>query len=263
MPDRLLRLERDGPVAVVTIDRPEKRNALSREGWLELRDALQAIGADADVGGLLLTGAGQLAFAAGADVRELVDRDPLVALDGLVQRILLELEDLPVPTVAALNGDALGGGWELALACDLRVAAPHVRVGFPEVGLGIVPGAGGTRRLLQNVGIGRAKELILSGRLLGAADALALGLVNRVADRDVVAEARALLDAVLAKAPTAVRLAKSVLNATARGDGGWDLERVAYTLAFHTDERRDRMRWFLERRPRHDEASPGSGTGER
>ncbi|HXF56207.1 MAG TPA: enoyl-CoA hydratase/isomerase family protein [Actinomycetota bacterium] len=247
----LLRRELADGILTVTVDRPERRNALGRAGWLKLRDVVREVAQDGEIRGLVVTGAGNRAFVSGADVGELVDRPPEVALEGFVQRVLLELEDLPVPTVAALNGDAFGGGWELALACDFRVAAPHVRVGFPEVGLGIIPGAGGTQRLLQQLGLGRAKELVLTGRPVSAAEALQLGLVNRVVDGpDVLGAARELLERVLAHAPHAVRLAKAVLNATARGTGGWDLERLAYALSFCSEERRKRMRAFLEGRAR-------------
>jgi enoyl-CoA hydratase len=249
MSDPALRVEVDDGVALVTIDRPERRNAMSRDAWIEFRDVVGTLRRDGAARGLILTGAGDRVFAAGADVRELVDRDPAVALDGLVQGILTELEDLPVPTVAALNGHALGGGWEMALACDLRVAAEGARVGFPEVGLGILPGAGGTQRVLQHVGLGRAKELVLSGRILDASEALELGLVNRVVEKDRVLEtARQLLAAMLEQSPAAVRLAKTVLNATARGRTSWELERLAYTLSFHSPDREERMRAFLERR---------------
>jgi len=238
-----------GGVAIVTVDRPAQRNALSRAAWLELQAVVRAARSDDATTGMIVTGAGTQAFAAGADVGELVDRDPLVALDGLVQGILSELEDLPIPTVAAINGHALGGGWELALACDLRVAVAGARVGFPEVKLGIMPGAGGTQRLLQHVGIGRAKELILAARLLDADEALGLGLVNRIApDDDVLGASRALLDEVLAGGRLAVRLAKEVLNVSARGGDTSDLERLAYTLTFFGEERTERMRRFLDER---------------
>ena len=171
MPEAAIRSEIAEGVAVVTIDRPERRNAMSREAWLEFRSVIDVLSADQAVRGMILTGAGDRAFAAGADIGELADRPAFVALDGLVQGILLDLEALPFPTVAALNGHALGGGWELALACDLRVAVPSALVGFPEVGLGILPGAGGTLRLLQHVGIGLAKEWIFTGRLLTAEEA--------------------------------------------------------------------------------------------
>ena len=248
MPEGSLRTDRGSDdVVVVTVDRQERRNAMDRAAWVELRDLVHALRDDERLRGVIVTGAGDKAFVAGADVEELADRDPWVALTGAVQRTLLELEDLPVPTVAALNGDALGGGWELALACDLRVAAKHARVGLPEVGLGILPGAGGTQRLLQHVGLGRAKELVFTGRLLDADDAAALGLVNVVVE-DALGGARRLMDEVLRQAPTSVRLAKTVLNATARQEAGADLERLAYTLTFHTEDRGARMRRFLERR---------------
>jgi enoyl-CoA hydratase len=236
-------------VALVTINRPERRNALSRDIWLELSDLLDDLRADPETRGLIVTGAGKRAFAAGADVAELVDRAPLVALDGLVQKILLQLSDLPWPTIAALNGHALGGGWELALACDLRVAAPHARVGFPEVGLGIIPGAGGTLKLLQHVGVGRAMEWILTSRLLDAHEAASYGLINKVVDDGRVVEtARSLMAELGAQPRLAVRLAKIMVNAAARGEAGPELERLAYTLAFHSPERSERMHRFLDQR---------------
>ena len=249
MPESHLAVQRDDAgVVVATIEREERRNALGRDDWLALRALVRELADDPDVRGVIVTGAGDRAFAAGADVGELVDRPPLVALDGLVQRALRELEDLPVPTIAALNGHALGGGWELALACDLRVASEDARVGFPEVRLGLLPGAGGTQRLLQHVGIGVAKELILGARVLAADEALALGLVNDVVPSDdVLPAARRVLDEILGHGRLAVRLAKQVLNATARGGDASDLERVAYTMTFFDDERGERMRGFLER----------------
>jgi enoyl-CoA hydratase len=250
----LLQETTDG-VVVLTINLPARRNALSRSNWLELRDVLADLRDDPETRGLIITGAGDRAFAAGADVAELVERPPLVALEGLVQAILLQLEDLPFPTIAALNGHALGGGWELALACDLRVAAPHAKVGFPEVGLGIIPGAGGTLRLLQHVGVGHAMEWILTSRLLQAREAASFGLINRVADNDdVVDSARALMEEVKAQPQLAARLAKMMVRATARGDAGPELERLAYTLSFHSPERSERMHRWLDQRSK----GPGS-----
>ena len=249
MPESHLSVERDDAgVVVATIERDERRNALGRDDWLALRALVRELADDPDVRGVIVTGAGDRAFAAGADISELVDRPPLVALDGLVQRALRELEDLPVPTIAALNGHALGGGWELALACDLRVASEDAHVGFPEVRLGLLPGAGGTQRLLQHVGIGVAKELILGAKVMAADEALALGLVNDVVPSDdVMPTARRVLAEILGHGRVAVRLAKQVLNATARGGDASDLERVAYTLTFFDEERGERMRRFLER----------------
>lgn len=249
-------------VAVVTINRPGRRNALSRDTWLELAGVLNNLRTDPETRGLIVTGAGDRAFAAGADVAELVDRAPLVALDGLVQGILSQLSDLPWPTIAALNGHALGGGWELALACDLRVAAPHARVGFPEVGLGIIPGAGGTLRLLQHVGVGRAMEWILTSRLLDAREAASYGLINEVVNDGKVVEAARSLMSELGKQPRlAVRLAKMMVNATARGEAGPEFERLAYTLAFHSPERSERMKRFLDQRSARSGGKPPDEPG--
>jgi enoyl-CoA hydratase/carnithine racemase len=250
----LLKDTTDG-IAVVTVNRPDRLNALSRTSWLELRSLLGDLRNEPDIRGLIVTGAGDRAFAAGEDIDELVDRPPLVALEGLVQGILLQLEELPFPTIAALNGHALGGGWELALACDLRVAVPQARVGFPEVSLGIIPGAGGTLRLLRHVGVGRAMEWILTGRLLDAPEAASYGLINRVVDNgDVVGSAHALMEELGAQPRLAVRLAKMMINATARGEAGPEFERLAYTLAFHSSERSERMHHFLDQRSKRSKA---------
>jgi enoyl-CoA hydratase/carnithine racemase len=244
-----LRRETSDGIALVTLDRPERRNALSRDAWLELRGTLDDLRDDPEIRGMILTGAGDRSFAAGADVAELADRDPLVALDGLVQSVLLELEALPFPTIAALNGHALGGGWELALACDLRVAASTARVGFPEVGLGIMPGAGGTLRLLQHVGVGRAKEWIMTCRILDAEEAESFGLVNRVVEPgEALAAARSLMGELVSQPRLAIRVAKIVIDAAARGEASPELERLAYTLTFHGPDRSERMHRFLERR---------------
>jgi enoyl-CoA hydratase len=241
-------------VALVTIDRPKQRNALSRDAWVEFKEILRSLRATSTVRGLIVTGAGDRAFASGADIAELVDRPPSVALEGLVQGILDELEGVPFPTVAAINGHALGGGWELALACDLRVAVSSARLGFPEVGLGILPGAGGTLRLVRHVGIGLAKEWILTGRLIDADEAHTHGLVNRVVGpNEALVAARLLMDELIAQPATSIRLAKLLLNAAARGDANPELERLAYTLTFHEPDRAERMERFLQRSQRADE----------
>ena len=251
MPEATIRSELADGVAVVTIDRPERRNAMSREAWLEFRSVIDLLSADQAVRGMILTGAGDRAFAAGADIGELADRPAFAALDGLVQGILQALEALPFPTVAALNGHALGGGWELALACDLRVADPSALVGFPEVGLGILPGAGGTLRLLQHVGIGLAKEWIFTGRLLTAEEAGSHGLINRIAEPGQALDAaRSLMDELIAQPRLPLRISKILLDATARGQASPEMERLAYTLTFHAPDRSERMHRFLEERTR-------------
>ena len=244
-----IRCETVDRIATVTIDRPEHRNALSRDAWLELRSSIAGLAAETDIIGMIVTGAGDQAFVAGADIDELADRPPFVALDGLVQGILEDLDSAPFPTIAAMNGHALGGGWELALACDLRVAVESAKVGFPEVSLGIMPGAGGTLRLLQHVGVGLAKEWILTGRLLRADEAASHGLVNRVVGSGLALEAAHELMSELASQPRLpLRLAKILINAAARGQAGPDLERLAYTLTFHAPDRAERMHRFLEQR---------------
>lgn len=244
----LVRAETRDGITTITINRPERRNALSRSAWLALLDETRKVRNEPRARAVIVTGAGDKAFAAGADLTELVDREPLAALDALVSGVLQELEDLPVPTVAALNGHALGGGFELALACDFRVAVHSAAVGFPEVGLGVIPGAGGIRRLLHHVGLGRAKELVLSGKLLRAGEAEHLGLVNRVVERDDLMDAAGgLLGGILDKGPLAVRLAKLALNATASRNTDKDLETLAYTLSFFSEDRAERMRSFVER----------------
>jgi enoyl-CoA hydratase len=252
-----VRLEIEEGVAIITIDRPESRNAMSRPAWEGLRAHLASIRTDTGVLGLIITGSGERAFVAGADIRELVDRPPFASLDSLAHDVLLELEAMPIPTIAAINGHALGGGWELALACDLRVAVSSAKVGFPEVGLGIMPGAGGTLRLLRHVGVGLAKEWILLGTLLDARDALSYGLVNRVVEAgDALAEARRLMARLRAKPAMAIRMATLMVDAVARGDASPDMERLAYTLTFHAPGRAERMRAFLDRRDGEEPARP-------
>jgi enoyl-CoA hydratase len=261
--DSILRDTVDG-IATVTVNRPERRNALSRDMWRQLGAVLSELHRDPGIRGMVLTGAGERAFAAGADVAELVDRPPAVALDGLVSGILTDLEDLPFPTVAALNGHALGGGWELALACDARVAVPGAKVGFPEIGLGIMPGGGGITRLLQHVGVGLAKEWILTGRLLPAERAADHGLINRVVEPDALLdEAKALLGAMTEQSPMAFRLAKLAINAAARGNATAELERLAYALTYFGPERSERMRRFLDGVRHDDVADPASESDNR
>jgi methylglutaconyl-CoA hydratase len=260
MPEPRLLVERDeAGVVVATIDREERRNALGRDDWLALRSLVRELADDSDVRGVILTGAGDRAFAAGADIGELVDRAPLVALDGLVQRALRELEDLPVPTIAALNGHALGGGWELALACDLRVASPTAELGLTEASLAIIPGAGGTQRLPRLIGKSRAKDLILTARKLGAAEAERIGLVNRVARGDGEGALRAaaleLARAIAANGPVAVRAAKDAI------DHGVELpqreglahEARCYERVLETRDRLEALAAFAEKRkPRYE-----------
>jgi len=238
-------------VAVVTIDRPDARNAIDRQTTQELSAALEELGSRDDVEVLILTGAGEKAFVSGADIGELKARRRLDALRGINASLFRRLEDFPRPTIAAIRGHALGGGCEIAMACDLRVAGRSARLGQPEAGLGILAAAGGTYRLPRLVGVARAKELLFTGAVLSAEEALTIGLVNRVVEDDrVLAEARALAGKILEQSPLAVRIAKLAVNAWAKGgmDAWRAVEDLSQAILFEDEEKERRMSAFLERK---------------
>jgi len=244
-------VETEDRLAVVTLNRPEVRNAIDSTMVNELHDALDGLVADGEVQALVLTGAGDKAFAGGADIAQLRERTSLDALRRINAALFDKIEALPFPTVAAIRGYALGGGCELAMACDLRVAGEGARFGQPEVALGIIPAAGGTQRLPRLVGLGRAKELVLTGRVIDAQEAHRIGLVNQVVpDADVLDAARKLARDILAHGALAVRLAKLALNASSRApqDAGLLLEQVCQAVLFDSEEKRARMTAFLEKR---------------
>src|SRR5579872_6438127 len=196
-------------IATVTVNRPEKLNALDRETMGELADAFTRVREDAAIRALIVTGAGEKAFVAGADVNELAVLSPIeahaLALRG--QAIFRALETTPKPTVAAVNGFALGGGLELAMSCAIRVAAPNAKFGQPEVKLGIVPGYGGTQRLPRLVGRGRALDMLLSGEMIDSTEAYRIGLVNYITPQDeLLPFCRAWLHKTLANGPQAIAL---------------------------------------------------------
>ncbi|MEW6114338.1 MAG: enoyl-CoA hydratase-related protein, partial [Thermodesulfobacteriota bacterium] len=197
-------------------------------------------------------GAGEKAFVAGADIRSLRERSMAATLRGEGQRILNRWEAMEKVSIAAINGFALGGGCELALACDIRIAAEKAVLGLPEINLAIVPGAGGTQRLTRLVGLGKAKEMILTGDLLNAREALSVGLVNKVVpDTELMSSAREMAKKILAKGPLAVKLAKAAINSGANADlqTGLVIERLAQTVLFGTEDRREGIDAFLEKRP--------------
>src|SRR5438067_1570518 len=205
--DNLL-LERDGAVAIVTINRPNVLNALNSHTVDELRRLMLELKHDAAVGAIVLTGAGGKSFVAGADITELASLTPTGgrehALTG--QHVFDIIENLGKPVIAAINGFALGGGCELAMACTLRIAANTAKIGQPEIGLGLIPGYAGTQRLPRLVGTGRAMEMLLTGASIGADEALAIGLVNRVVPAtDLMAEAKKLAARLAGNAPVAMR----------------------------------------------------------
>jgi len=242
----------DGRVATLCINRPEVRNALDTATVQELTTALTALVADATVGAIIITGAGDRVFVSGADINAIRDRGRDDGLAAINQTLFSLLDRCPKITIAAVNGLAFGGGCELAIACDLRVAADHAKFGQPEVALGIIPGAGATQRLPRLIGLGRAKHLILTGDPIDARTALDWGLVSSVVPADqVMATARALADRILSRGPLAVRLAKAAINASARVDleSGLLIETLAQAICFQSDDKQEGTTAFLEKRP--------------
>jgi enoyl-CoA hydratase len=247
----LIQLEREGAIAVVTIDRPEALNALDVATLTELRDRLLELSGDEEVRVVILTGAGEKAFVAGADIKYMsgLGVDEARAWGELGHEAGRLLETMTKPTIAAVNGFALGGGCELALACDLRYAASSAKFGQPEVNLGIIPGWGGTQRLARVCGLGIAKELIFTGRVVGAEEALRIGLVNAVHD-PVLDKAREVAALLAAKSPIALRLMKELANRALGGDHAANLEAEGRMFGelFSSDDAKEGMTAFVEKR---------------
>ncbi len=242
---------REGAVAVVTIDRPDALNALDVATLTELRDRLAELAGDDSVRAVVLTGAGEKAFVAGADIKYMSGLDPEQAKEwgALGHEAGRLLETMDKPTIAAVNGFALGGGCELALACDLRYASSRAKLGQPEINLGIVPGWGGTQRLARICGLGVAKELIYTGRTVDAEEALRIGLVNAIAD-PVLERARAVAEELAAKSPVALGLAKRLCNLTLGVDhsGGLAAEAEEFGELFASEDAKEGLTAFVEKR---------------
>ncbi len=232
----------------VALNRPEVRNAINLEMVGELTVLLDAWAGRDDLSVLVLSGAGGKAFAGGADIAELRERTHREAFFGLNATLFQKLEDFPRPTIAAIDGYALGGGLELALACDLRVASKSAKVGLPETSLGIYPAAGGTWRLPRLVGLGRARDLVFTGRLLDADEAYAIGLFERLVEADALTAAQTLAAQIARNAPLALQVAKVSLNAMARGSDAAPLERLGQALLFDSPDKQARMTAFLEKK---------------
>jgi len=251
--NNLLLETRDG-VAFLTVNRPKVLNALNAETIGELDEASSSLSADPAVRAVIVAGAGEKAFVAGADINELAQANPVsgreTALRG--QRVLERLDKMGKPVVAAINGFALGGGLELALACHLRVAAQEARLGLPEVKLGIIPGYGGTQRLARLIGKGRALEWVLSGEMMDAAEAYRIGLVNRLfPSAELLGGAEALVRKILANGPLAVRYALEAVSLGLEGtlEEGLLLEASLFAVTCATEDMREGTRAFVEKRP--------------
>ena len=242
----MIDVARDGAVAVVTIDRQDALNALNVETLSELRDRLRELERDAGVRALVLTGAGDKAFVAGADIKYMSGLGPEEAKEwgALGHEATRLLETIPKPTIAAINGFALGGGCELALACDLRYASSRAKLGQPEINLGIVPGWGGTQRLARVCGISVAKDLIYTGRTIDAEEALRAGLVSAIAD-PVLDTALAAARGLAEKAPLALAAAKSLIN---RAPDALGAEAEEFGDLFASADTREGLNAFVEKR---------------
>jgi len=240
-------VENTGGVALVTIDRQDALNALNVETLTELRDRLRELSADDAARVVVLTGAGEKAFVAGADIKYMsgLESAEAQAWGALGHEAARLLEEMPKPTIAAINGFALGGGCELALGCDIRFAATKARLGQPEIDLGIIPGWGGTQRLARVCGLGVAKELILTGRMVDAQEALRIGLVNAIAD-PVLDHAMTVAEKLSEKAPLALAAAKRLLNAS---PGALNQEAVEFGGLFGSEDAKEGLTAFAEKRP--------------
>jgi enoyl-CoA hydratase len=246
-----IRIEVADSIATLTIDRPEVKNALDLATVNEFRAALRLLAADDRASVLIVTGAGESAFVSGADINDIRARGRDEGLAAINSTLFAEVERFPRPTIAAVNGYALGGGCELALACDLRIASDTAKFGQPELGLGIIPGAGATQRLPRIVGMGRAKHLVLTGEIIDAKEALEIGLVTAVAPPgQLQVRARELAKKILRQGPLAAKLAKLALNASARVDldSGLLIETLAQAICYSSDDKLEGTTAFLEKR---------------
>ena len=247
-----LRLDRQGRVAIITINRPDKRNALNiktREEGAALLDQLRE---DNSVGVVVFTGAGDKAFVAGADIGEFAGRTAITQREVMTSRSLFTaIDTFPKPVIAMINGYCLGGGCELALACDIRIASENASFGQPEINLGIIPGGGGTQRLTRLVGEGKAMEMILTGEIIDASTAFTIGLVNHVVPADQLqAKTLEMANRIAEKSPIALQLAKEAVKLASKSnlDEGLRREVDLFALCFSTEDKNEGVSAFLEKR---------------
>ena len=247
-----IKIEINDGIAILTLNRPEVRNALDYVTWDEIRAGMRELRFNDDAHVIILTGAGGKAFASGADIKALNARTVSEQMNSEVNDILYEITMHKKPVIAAVDGYALGGGCELAMACDIRIATKKSKFGQPEVNLGIIPGGGGTQRLQRLVGIGKAKELIFTGDIISAEEAERIGLIEKVVEDGAVLEAAIeMAKQIKAKGPVAVTLAKQAINVGANTDlySGLCFERYSQAIAFSTADKAEGTLAFIEKRP--------------
>jgi len=248
-----LKLDLKDGISLITINRPKYLNALNLETLKEIDQVLEKVKEEDEVQVVIMTGAGEKAFVAGADISEMKDMDPIKAKEfaELGQKILRKIELMKKVVIAAVNGYALGGGCELAMACDLRIASKNAKFGQPEVGLGIIPGFGGTQRLPRIVGMSKAKELIFTGEIINAEEALRIGLVSKVVEQEkLLEEAQNIAKKIMSKSMIAISLAKEAINMGGSMDieAGMSFEAKAFALCFSTYDQKEGMIAFMEKR---------------
>jgi enoyl-CoA hydratase len=248
-----LELTQEGQIGIITISRPQSLNALNRELLGELRQVFQEIEQDSKLRTFIVTGKGEKAFVSGADIHELDNVTPVQAYEFICfgQEVFNYLEIMGKPSIAAINGYALGGGLELAMACDLRIASANARFGQLEIRLGNIPGWGGTQRLPRLVGSAKAKELIFTGKMIDSSEAKEIGLVNQVVSQDqLMSTAMAVAADIAAKAPIALKMAKTAINQGIETDlsAGLRIEAQGVAICFSTSDQKEGVRAFLEKR---------------
>jgi enoyl-CoA hydratase len=252
MPETIL-VEREGRVAILTINRPDKLNALNDQVRNDMLEILAQVEHDDAVGVVVITGAGEKSFIAGADIGEFAGRTPFDQRHAMRSpRIFDVMASFPKPVIAMINGFCLGGGCELAMSCDLRIASDKARFGQPEINLGLIPGGGGTQRLPRLVGVGNAMRLILSGDMIPAAEAQSIGLVELVVPADELrAKTLELANKIASKSPLTLKVAKEALRASERLsiEDGINYERDLFCLCFSSADKEEGVKAFLEKRP--------------
>ncbi len=246
--------DKEKGIAKLTINRPEVRNALNAATRQEIRNAIGEIEKDGDVRVVIITGAGEKAFISGADITAFKDATPIIMEESastLGQQLFSNIENLNVPVIAMINGFCLGGGLELAMCCDIRIASDNAKFGQPEINIGLFPGAGGTQRLPRLIGWGKAKELIYTGKIIDAAEAERISLVDRVVPPEKLGEeVNQLAETIASKSPLIIKLAKKAINRGMYTDlaAGLAYEKANFALCFATEDRTEGVTAFLEKR---------------